>query len=118
MYGDQLTTMFWMSIRVKKKAEPATRTLIIQLCKIRLEFTGRCPFDLEFSSLRRSGYKSIISQRRIESTQNVSWKRNFHLSLNEKYFALPWAETMISSRSCVSVDGFVTGEYFVIIDKY
>ena len=40
------------------------------------------------------------------------------MNFNEKYFALPQAETMISSGSCMSVNVFMTGEYFIIIDKY
>ena len=40
------------------------------------------------------------------------------MNFNKKYFALPQAETMISSGSCMSVNAFTTGEYFVIIDKY
>ena len=54
----------------------------------------------------------------MESTQNTPWRRIFRTSFNKKYFALPRAETMISSGSCMSVNAFISGEYFVIIDKY
>jgi len=85
MYGDQLTTTFRMSVRVTKKVEPATCTLIIQLRKTRLEFTGRRPFDLlDFRALRCSDNKSKKNRKYPERVM----KKNLPYELKREIFRL------------------------------